>query len=40
MRIPTVDEIRALRLALRAFDERPVKREDAMRDLAEVGDLG
>lgn len=39
MRIPTVDEVRALRLALRAYDERPVKRGDAMHDLADIGDF-
>lgn len=39
MRIPTVEEVRALRLALRAYDERPVKRGDAMHDLADIGDF-
>lgn len=39
MRIPTVDEVRALRLALRAYDQRPVKRGDAMHDLADIGDF-
>ncbi|MGR0218634.1 tyrosine-type recombinase/integrase [Agromyces sp. ZXT2-6] len=39
MRIPTVQEVRALRLALRAYDERPVKRGDAMHDLADIGDF-
>lgn len=29
--------IRVLRLALRAYDERPVKRGDAMHDLADIG---
>lgn len=39
MRIPTVEEIRSLRRALRAYDERPVKRGDAMHDLADIGDF-
>jgi integrase len=39
MRIPTVNEIRALRQALHTYDERPVKRRDAMHDLADIGDI-
>jgi integrase len=39
VRAPTIDDVRALRAALRAFDARPMGREDAMRDLADIGDM-
>jgi integrase len=39
VRAPTVEEIHALRAALRAYDNRKPGRSDAMRDLADIGDM-
>ncbi|WP_167550866.1 tyrosine-type recombinase/integrase [Cryobacterium arcticum] len=39
VRAPAVEDVRALRVALRAFDNRGGGRSDAMHDLADIGDM-
>jgi integrase len=39
VRAPSIEDIRALRVALQAYDAKPAYRGDSIRDLADIGDM-